>query len=58
MPHWRKVFMSMMDAIHHDWKEERGEHIQKQVETAFELQDQSELDEIDHEFYTEGVGDG
>ena len=52
---WRDVFYSVLDSLFHRWKE-NGDDVTKEVIEAFDLQDQSETDEIDLEHYLETKG--
>jgi len=53
--HWRQVFLSMMDGILNHWKETQ-EDVAVDILNAFDLQNQCEMDDIDHDHYMETQG--
>ncbi len=54
--HWKLVFDSILESIYHHWKETGDKNVESQVIDAFELQDQSETDEVDLEHYLDTIG--
>lgn len=57
MPHWKQVHNSIMESIYHNWLHTKDPDTLHKLLHTYDLQDQSEVDEIDLEHYLEGIGD-
>ena len=60
MSHHRDVFYSVMDAIYHHWREtfypgSEQEYL-NQINQAFDMQDESEVDDVDRDHYLDSIG--